>query len=114
MVLASQAYAYRTPFIFIEARMTAQCYVDIILRPVVVLSVRLHNVTIQQDNVRAYVARLRMVSLHQNDIDVMRLPPTGYRIPVGHLHKSLSSRPQPPSSLRIFRIAITQRSNAIF
>ena len=50
MVCAGIAYGHRTPMVFIDGSLTAQCYVDLILRPVVVPFIRQHNVTFQQDN----------------------------------------------------------------
>ena len=53
MVWASISYGHRTPLVFIDGPLTAQRYVDVILRPVVVPFVCQHNVTFQQDNARS-------------------------------------------------------------
>ena len=71
MVWAGISYGHRTPLVFIDGSLTAQRYVDVVLRPVVVPYVRQHNVTFQQDNARSHVARLSMAFLQQNNVDVM-------------------------------------------
>lgn len=63
------------PLVLIEGRLTAQRYVDFILRPVVVPFVRQQNVTFQQDNTRAHVTRVSMGFHKPNDIGVFRWPP---------------------------------------
>ena len=68
---AGVSYGHKTALIFIDDRLTAQHYVDTILRPVVVPFVRQHNVTFQQDNARAHVARLSMAFLQQNNVNAM-------------------------------------------
>ena len=75
MVWAGIAYGHRTPMVFIDGPLTAQRYVDLILRPVVVPFIRQHNVIFQQDNARAHVARLSIAFLQQNNVDVLRWPP---------------------------------------
>ena len=72
MVWASIAYGHRTPMVFIDGRLTAQRYVNLILRPVAVPFIRQHNVTFQQDNARARVEWLSIAFLQQNDLDVLR------------------------------------------
>ena len=49
----------------IDGSLTAQCYVDVILRPVIVPFARQYNVTFQQDTDRAHAARLIMGFLHK-------------------------------------------------
>ena len=85
---AGIAYEHRTPMVFIDGRLTAKRYVDLILRPVVVPFIRQDNVTFQQDNARAHVARLSIAFLQQNNVDVLRWPPyspdVAYRASLGH------------------------------
>ena len=45
MVWAGIVYGHRTPMVFIDGHLTAQRYVDLILRPIVVPFIRQHNVT---------------------------------------------------------------------
>ena len=52
MVWAGISYGHRTSLVFIDGPLTAQRYVDVILRLVVVPFVREHNLTFQQDNAR--------------------------------------------------------------
>ena len=47
MVWADIAYGRRTPLVITDGRLTAQHYVDLILRPVVVPFIRQYNVTFQ-------------------------------------------------------------------
>ena len=93
LVWASIAYGHRTPMVFIDGRLTAQRYVDLILRPVVVPFIRQHNVTFQHDNTRAHVA--------SPDLS-----------PIEHLWDILDSRvrrlPQPPTTLQALREALIQ------
>ena len=65
MVWPGISYGHRTPLVFIDGPLTAQRYLDVILRPVVVPFVRQHNVKFQQDNAQAHVARLSMAFLQQ-------------------------------------------------
>ena len=50
-------------------------YIDVILQQVIVPFVQRHNITLQQDNARAHVARFTMDYLQQNKVDVMDWPP---------------------------------------
>ena len=108
MVLAGIAYGHRMYMVFIDGSLAAQCYVDLILRPVVVPFIRQHNVTFQQDNARAHVARLSIAFLQQNNVDVLRWPPYGPDLSlIEHLWDILDSRvrrlPQPPTMLQVLR-----------
>ena len=118
MVWAGIAYRHRTPKVFIDDHLTAQCYVDLILRPVVVPFIRQHKVTFQQDNVWAHVARLSIAFLQQNNVDVLRWPTYCPDLsPIEHLWDILDSRvrrlPQPPTTLQALREALIQEWNAI-
>ena len=98
--------------------MTAQRYVELILRPVVVPFIHQHNVTFQQDNARAHVARLSIAFLQQNNVDVLRWPPYSPDLsPVEHIWDILDSRvrrlPQAPTTLQALREALIQEWNAI-
>ena len=118
MVWAGIAYGHRTPMVFIDGRLTAQRYVDLILRPVVVPLICQHDVTFQQDNARAHVARLSIAFLQQNNVHVLRWPPYCPDLsPIEHLWDILESRvrrlPQPPTALQALREALIQEWNAI-
>ena len=118
MVWAGISYDHRTPLVFIDGPLTAQRYVDVILRPVVVPFVRQHNVTFQQDNARTHVARLSMAFLQQNNVNVMHWPPYSPDLsPIEHLWDVLDRRvrnsPQPPTTLQTIRLALMQEWNAI-
>ena len=118
MMWAGISYGHRTPLVFIDGPLTAQRYVEAILRPVVVPFVRQHNVTFQQDNARAHVARLSMVFLQQNNVNVMHWPP--YCPDLSHiehlwdvLDRRVRNRPQPPTTLQTLRLALMQEWNAL-
>ena len=118
MVWAGIAYGHRTPMVFIDGRLTAQRYVDLILRPVVVPFIRQHNVTFQQDNAQALEARLSIAFLQQNNVDVLRWPPySPDLLPIEHLWDILDSHvrrlPQQPTTLQALREAFIQEWNAI-
>ena len=66
MVWAGISYGHRTPLVFIDGPLTAKRCVDVILRPVVVPLVLQHNVTFQQVNARAHVARFSMAFLQRD------------------------------------------------
>ena len=113
MVWAGISYGHRTPLVFIDGPLTAQRYVDVILRPVVVPFVRQHNVTFQQDNARAHVARLSMAFLQQNNVNVMHWPPYSPDLsPIEHLWR-VRNRPQLTTTLQTLRLALMQEWNAI-
>ena len=116
--MAGISYGHKTPLVFIDGPLTAQRYVDVILRPVGVPFVRQHNVTFQQDNARAHVARLSMAFLQQNNINVMHWPPYSPDLsPIEHLWDVLDrrfrNRSQPPTMLQTLRLALMQELNAI-
>ena len=88
VVWSGISYGHRTPLVFIDGPLTAQRYIDVILRPVVVPYVRQHNVTFQQDNARAHVAKLSMAFLQQNNVNVMHWPPYSPDLsPIEHLNE---------------------------
>ena len=118
MVWAGISYGHRTPLVFIDGSLTAQRYVDVVLRPVVVPYVRQHNVTFQRNNARAHVARLSMAFLQQNNVDVMHWSPYSPDLsPIEHLWNVLDRRvhnhPQPPTTRQALRLALIQKWNAI-
>ena len=118
MVWAGIAYGHRTPMVFIDGRLTAQRYVDLILRPVVVPFICQQHVTFQQDNARARVARLRIAFLQQNNVDVLRWPPYSPDLsPIEHLWDILDSNvrrfPLQPTTLQALCEALIQEWNAI-
>ena len=93
--------------VFIDRRLTAQRYVDLNLRTVVVPFIHQHNVTFQQDNARARAQhsfssakqcrRVEMASLHLWDI----------------LDSRVRRLPQTPTTLQAPREALIQEWNAI-
>ena len=118
MVWAGIFYGHRTPPVVIGGSFTAQRFVDVVVRPVVVPYVRQHNVTFQQDNARAHVARLSMAFLQQNNVDVMHWPPYSPDLsPIEHLwdvlDRRVRNRPQPPTTRQALRLALIQEWNAI-
>ena len=104
MVWTGISCGHRTPLVFIDGPLTAQRYVDVILRPMVVPFVHQHNITLQQDNARAHVARFSMAFLHQNNVNVMHWPSYSRRV---------RNRRQPPTTLQTLRLAPMQEWNAI-
>ena len=118
MVWTGIAYVHRTPTVFIDGRLTAQRYVDLNLRPVIVPFIRQHKVTFKQDNARAHVARLSIAFLQQNNVNVLRWPPYSPDLSLlEHLWDILDSRvrrlPQQPTMLQALREALIQEWNAI-
>ena len=118
MVWAGISYGHKTPLVFIDGPLTAQRYVDVILRTVGVPFVRQQNVTLQQDNARAHVSRLSMVFLQQNNINVMHWPPYSPDLsPIEHLwdvlDRRVRNRSKPPTMLQTLRLALMQELNAI-
>ena len=118
IVWAGIYYGHRTSLVFIDGSLTAQRYVDVVLRPVVVPYVRQHIVTFQQDNARAHVARLSMAFLQRNNVDVMHWPPYSPDLyPIEHLwdvlDRRVRNRPQPPTTRQALRLALIQKWNAI-
>ena len=95
---------------FIDGRLTAQRYVDLILRPVVVPFIRQHNVTFQQDNTWMHVARLSIAFLQQNNVDMLRWPPYSPDLSIflDILDSCVRRLPQPPTTLQALREALIQ------
>ena len=106
------------PLVFIDGPLTAQRYVDVILRLVFVPFVRQHNFTFQQDNTRAHVARLSMAFLQQNNANMMHWPPYIPNLsPIEHLwdvlDRHVCNHLQPPTTFQTQCLAPIQEWNAI-
>ncbi len=113
MVWGGISHGKKTPLVVIDGTLTAQRYCDNVLQPVVVPFVRDNDVTLQQDNARAHVARLSMDFLHTNNIDVMNWPPYSPDFsPIEHiwdiLDRRLRRRQNQPSNHQQLRQALIE------
>ena len=98
--------------------LTAQRYVDEVLRPVAVPFIRQHpGMILQQDNARPHVARLTMQYLQRNNIDVLQNWPalSADLNPIEHCWDYLKKRVarQHPANVNDLRNAIRREWNRI-
>ncbi|MGH0166264.1 UNVERIFIED_CONTAM: hypothetical protein FKN15_072968 [Acipenser sinensis] len=92
MVWAGVSSRYRTPLVLIDGNMTAQRYVDQVLRPLLVLFLQAHpNVTtFHQDHARPHVARVTTAFLQNTNVRVMPWMPYSPDLnPIEHLWDEL-------------------------
>ena len=103
MLWAAISTRHRTPLIVVNGNLTAQRYVDQILRPVLLQFLQMHPdlPTFQQDNARPHSARLTQEFLAENNVNVMHWPANSPDLsPIEHLWDQLKtalSKRQPPS-----------------
>ena len=75
MVWAAINYRFKTQLVVCQGNLTARCYIDQDLRPVVVLMFRQRwNLVYQHDNARPHVARATWDFLQANNIGVLPWP----------------------------------------
>lgn len=102
MVWGAISTRHRTPLVIIERTLTAQRYIDHILRPVLMPFLAAHNdvTTFQQDNARPHAAHVTQDFLHDNNVNVMPWPPYSPDLsPIEHLWDQLKTavaRRRPP------------------
>lgn len=103
MVWGAISTRHRTQLVIAEGNLTAQRYIDQILRPVLLPFLAANNdvATFQQDNARPHAARLTRNFLQDNNVDVMPWPPYSPDLsPIEHLWDQLKTavarrRPSP-------------------
>ncbi|UYV84070.1 hypothetical protein LAZ67_X001061, partial [Cordylochernes scorpioides] len=108
MVWGAIAYDYRSPLLRIQGTMTAQRYVDDVLRPVTLPYLqRVPNALYQQDNARPHTARISQQALQ----DVQMLPWLPYSpdlSPIEHvwdiIGRRLHALPQPRSEDELWQM----------
>ena len=95
----------KTELVVVDGNLTAQRYIDLILRPVVIPFMNTHrDITIfQQDNARPHSARTTQSFLRDHNIDILPWPPySPDQSPIEHLWETsqlkcaISRRPSPP------------------
>ncbi|UYV61753.1 hypothetical protein LAZ67_1006331, partial [Cordylochernes scorpioides] len=101
MVWGAIAYDYRSPLLRIQGTMTAQRYVDDVLRPVTLPYLQgVPNALYQQDNARPHTARISQQALQ--DVQMLPWPPYSPDLsPIEHvwdiIGRRLHALPQPPT-----------------
>lgn len=120
MIWAGISWRYRTPLVVVNGNLTAQRYVDEILRTHAVPFMQNHaDVTLyQQDNARPHSARLTTDYLAQQNINVLRWPAFSPDIsPIEHFWDQLGQRVyrgrQPPANRQQLIQALNRAWEAI-
>jgi len=120
MVWAGITAHHRTPLVVIDGNLTAQRYVDNVLRPHLVPFMQAHpELTIfQQDNARPHSARLTANFLQQQGVEVLQWMPYSPDLnPIEHLWDELgrriAGRRRRPSTRQMLIEALHEEWNAI-
>ncbi|UYV68224.1 hypothetical protein LAZ67_5003434, partial [Cordylochernes scorpioides] len=108
MVWGAIAYDSRSPLLRIQGTMTAQRYVDDVLRPVTLPYLQgVPNALYQQDNARPHTARISQQALQ--DVQMLPWPPySPYLSPIEHvwdiIGRRLHALPQPRSEDELWQM----------
>ncbi|UYV70330.1 Transposase [Cordylochernes scorpioides] len=108
MVWGAIAYDSRSPLLRIQGTMTAQRYVDDVLRPVTLPYLQgVPNALYQQDNARPHTARIRQQALQ--DVQMLPWPPySPDLLPIEHvwdiIGRRLHALPQPRSEDELWQM----------
>ncbi|UYV69385.1 hypothetical protein LAZ67_6003399 [Cordylochernes scorpioides] len=108
MVWGAIAYDSRSPLLRIQGTMTAQRYVDDVLRPVTLPYLQgVPNALYQQDNARPHTARISQQALH--DVQMLPWPPYSPDLsPIEHVWDIIGRRlhafPQPRSEDELWQM----------
>ena len=118
MVWGGIAYGRRTQLHIIRGNLNAIRYRDEILSPHLVPFLQQHNLTLQQDNARPYVAMICTAYLQAHNIDVLPWPAFSPDLnPIKHLWDELDRRVRRrdnlPSSVPELEQALLQEWNNI-
>ncbi|UYV77536.1 hypothetical protein LAZ67_15001410 [Cordylochernes scorpioides] len=111
MVWGAIAYDSRSPLLRIQGTMTAQRYVDDVLRPVTLPYLQgVPNALYQQDNARPHTARISQQALQ--DVQMLPWPPYSPELsPIEHvwdiIGRRLHALPQPRSEDELWQMAET-------
>ncbi|UYV73416.1 hypothetical protein LAZ67_10003104 [Cordylochernes scorpioides] len=110
MVWGAIAYDSRSPLLRIQGTMTAQRYVDDVLRPVTLPYLQgVPNALYQQDNARPHTARINQQALQ--DVQMLPWPPYSPELsPIEHvwdiIGRRLHALPQPRSEDELWQMAM--------
>ncbi|UYV84066.1 hypothetical protein LAZ67_X001042, partial [Cordylochernes scorpioides] len=113
MVWGAIAYDYRSPLLRIQGTMTAQRYVDDVLRPVTLPYLQgVPNALYQQDNARPHTARISQQALQ--DVQMLPWPPYSPDLsPIEHvwdiIGRRLHALPQPRSEDELWQMVERER-----
>ncbi|UYV81986.1 hypothetical protein LAZ67_21000298 [Cordylochernes scorpioides] len=108
MVLGAIAYDFKSPLLRIQGTMTAQRYVDDVLRPVTLPYLQgVPNALYQQDNARPHTARISQQALQ--DVQMLPWPPYSPDLsPIEHvwdiIERRLHALPQPASEDELWQM----------